>query len=216
MKVKFLYAPVRPSDVFDKGVVPVLPLFVSEGSLEQYNNGHRIPVQDLARRFLRKGGLSFIALPERLTLMLLTVKGRHDKRHILRKVRELYSDVVDHEMNEYVGDLRGLKNVTLVPFHDYAPTTYRFWNSNRGVIVSTSDEEQDAYVRSLLRTPECAAFTAASLKHPGILYEFEQTLIRACAKRGLDILFSSVAFYNNKVLIAAEIYGVDEYDDESL
>lgn len=211
MQVKFLYDPIKPSDLFNKNLIPVLPLFMSAAEYDQYRFGDLELMQVKARSYIERSGVRFIALPESLTVMILVVSGRHSKRRILHNAKRLYQSVVDSI--DVTGDFRGLADVELVPYHGIAPHVQKFHQTTRGVVVATGDDEQDAYLRSILRQPEFSTYTSRNLKHPGVIYAFESALARELQSKGLDITFNWVSQYGNRVLISAEVFDDSEFDD---
>lgn len=208
MQVKMIYEPVQPADLLASNSIAVLPIFVTEEQFHQAQVSTEY-LQELARAFIGKSGVSYLRVPALLSVLLLAVRPKHNKKKILRKAELLYSNCINPNDDHFITELPGLCAADVLPFGGMNAPIYRFWNSNRGIVVSTGDAECDSLLREFLRTPTMVKYTPVSMQHPSVAFAFEVAVHTYCQSVGFDIALTAVNQYRNLTFVSAEVFPLE-------
>ena len=212
MQVKILYEPVQLADLFSPGIA-VLPIFVNEEEFLQAQMSTQY-LQKLALAFIERNGVSVLKVPTTLSVMLIAVHKKHNKKKILRKAQQLYDSIVTANYDDFLTELPGLVAVDVLPYGGMNAPTYRFWNSKRGIVISTGNADLDKLFKGILQQPGMLKYTATSLQHPGVLHAFEIALFEHSLSIGFELSINTVNLYRTKAFVSVEVYPTIEVSND--
>lgn len=215
MKPAILWEPVDTQQLFDKAVIPVIPLFLS---LEEYEQVVMTggDVQGFIRAYFSRSKIAVCALPDTLEVIIFIVKRRHDKKAILRQALSLYDSYIHFEADAPLSRVSGLIRVVVMAATELTPVPATvFHGKSRNVQISTGVPDYDRLVFALLDRPDYAKYTGDTLKHPGVRSSLETKLRVDLRMMDLTAYVSSIVIVGKRALISLEVIDDgEEYEED--
>lgn len=212
MKPAILWEPVDTQLLFDKTIIPVVPLFLEEDEYEDLllSGGD---TQSLVRAYFNRSKIAVCQFPDTLEVIIFIVRKRHDKKAILRQALTLYENYIEFEADTPLSRVGGLIRVVVNSAMELVPVPASVFHSkSRNLQISTGMSDYDRQIYEVVARPDYAMYTASSLRHPGVRSSLETKL-----RIDLRMVCNIISFITAIVIVGRRVHislGIAQIDDE--